>query len=35
VENLSRWDLNGRAVYNNGPDGVGARVRVEFPVRGT
>lgn len=32
VENLSRWDLDGSAIYTNGPDG-GACVKVEFPVR--
>jgi PAS domain S-box-containing protein len=31
VENLSRWDLDGHAVYTNAPDG-GACVRVVFPV---
>jgi two-component system, sensor histidine kinase PdtaS len=32
VENLSRWDLDGRAIYSHAPEG-GACVRVEFPVR--
>lgn len=31
VENLSAWDLDGRAIYSNRPEG-GACVRIEFPV---
>ncbi len=31
VENLSRWDLGGRAEYENRPEG-GARVRVVIPL---
>ena len=34
VENLSRWDLNGEAAYENRPEG-GARVVVTFPLGNT